>query len=242
MRALVIIPTLNEAESLEKTVRRLRAVCKDDVLIVDDSSADGTQQIAVKLAASLGGINLLERETSTGLGDAYRAGFEWALHRGYELVVEMDADGSHPAETLPTMLEISRKTGVALVLGSRWVGGGSVVGWGAIRTLISRTGNAYAKFVLGSGVNDLTAGFRVVRCDFLKRIGIRTLTASGYCFQIELANRIEKAGGEIIEHPIVFREREAGKSKMSSAIVLEALWLVTGWGFSRWFRLARPNA
>lgn len=242
MRTLVIIPTLNESESVEKTVRRLRDVCKDDILIVDDASTDGTQQIVLKLAASLKGVHLLGRGISTGLGDAYRAGFEWALKQGYDLVVEMDADGSHPSDVLPVMLEISRKSGVALVLGSRWVAGGSVVGWGAIRTLISRAGNAYAKFLLGSKINDLTAGFRVIRCDFLKQIGIRTLTASGYCFQIELANRIEKAGGEIIEHPIVFSEREAGKSKMSFAIVLEALWLVTAWGLAARFRKAKPNA
>ncbi|MFM6968622.1 MAG: polyprenol monophosphomannose synthase [Microbacteriaceae bacterium] len=235
-KALVVIPTYNERENLESIVSRLRAQSTVDILIVDDNSPDGTGGLADSLAATVDGVNAVNRPHKQGLGPAYIAGFEWAFERGYELVAEMDADGSHDPAVVPVLIEIAATTGAELVIGSRWVRGGRIEGWSRIREAISRTGNTYARFALGSRVHDLTAGFRVIRTDTLRALDLSSISSSGYCFQIEVAHRIEQSGGTIIEHPITFREREAGVSKMNVGIVVEALARITGWGIARLFR------
>lgn len=235
-KALVVIPTYNEMDNLESIVARVRAHSDVDILIVDDNSPDGTGGLADSLAKSVMGVHSLNRPHKQGLGPAYIAGFEWAFDRGYDLVAEMDADGSHDPAVLPALLDIAATTGVELVIGSRWVRGGRIEGWSRVREAISRTGNTYARFALGSRVHDLTAGFRVIRTDSLRTLDLKSIASSGYCFQIEVAHRIEKVGGTIIEHPITFREREAGVSKMNIGIVIEALARITAWGIARLVR------
>lgn len=232
-KALVVIPTYNEMENLESIVSRLRAHSTVDILIVDDNSPDGTGGLADTLSKSIGGVHSLNRPHKQGLGPAYIAGFEWAFKRGYELVAEMDADGSHDPAVVPVLIELAAATGAELVIGSRWVRGGRIEGWSRVREAISRTGNAYARFALGSNVHDLTAGFRVLRTNTLRTLDLSSIASSGYCFQIEVAHRIEDSGGTVIEHPITFREREAGVSKMNLGIVIEALARITGWGIAR---------
>jgi dolichol-phosphate mannosyltransferase len=231
--ALVIIPTYNEIETLESIVRRVRDASPIHVLIVDDASPDGTGALADSLGARISDVSVLHRPAKQGLGPAYVAGFRWALDRGYEFVAEMDADGSHDPAVLATLVDIANKSDAALVIGSRWVRDGSIVGWSRVREAISRTGNAYARFALGSRIHDLTAGFRVIRADVLRLLALDTISSSGYCFQIEVAFRIESRGDTVIEHPITFREREAGVSKMHVGIVVEALWRITRWGLAR---------
>ena len=174
---------------------------------------------------------MLHRESKAGLGAAYLAGFAWAKKNGYEAVVEMDADGSHRAEDLAKLL--SGIQNADLVIGSRWVPGGKVVNWPAYRIAISKLGNSYARFMLRTKIQDMTAGFRVYRISFLDRLDLAGVAARGYAFQVEMALRSVKAGGVVLEVPIVFVERAHGRSKMTTAIVLEALWLVTKWAFYR---------
>jgi dolichol-phosphate mannosyltransferase len=231
--ALVIIPTYNEFESIAEIVERVRAHTDIDVLIVDDASPDGTGALADDIAANTPRVFVLHRTAKQGLGPAYIAGFRWAFARDYEWVAEMDADGSHDPAVLGTLVDIARGTDAALVIGSRWVAGGATVGWSRIREAISRAGNAYARLALGSHIRDVTAGFRVLRTDALAAVDLSTIASSGYCFQIEVAHRIEQTGATVIEHPIVFRERERGTSKMHTGIVAEALWRITGWGLRR---------
>ncbi len=227
---LVILPTYNEIESLEGVLGRIRqSLPQADVLIVDDASPDGTGRLAERLAVGDPGISVLHRAGKDGLGRAYLAGFAFALERGYRLVVEIDADGSHDPADLPAMLELAT-SGADLVIGSRWAPGGSVLNWPWIRQVISRTGNAYARAVLRSRIHDITAGFRVYRADALRAIDLAAVSSQGYCFQVELAWRIERAAGRIEEHPIEFVERAAGRSKMHLGIVAEALLRVTLWG------------
>jgi len=230
---LVIVPTYNEAESLTALIGRLRQhLPTADVLIVDDSSPDGTGRLADELAAADSGITVLHRSKKEGLGRAYLAGFRHGLDAGYAQLVEIDADGSHdPAELIP-MLELVRG-GADLVLGSRWVTGGSVVNWPWPRRAISRAGNAYARTMLGSSIRDLTSGFRVYRSTALEGVEFDTVASQGYCFQIELAWTLEKTGHTVVEHPITFIERAAGRSKMHLGIVLEALLRVSLWGVTR---------
>ena len=231
-KSLVIIPTFNEIDNLESIVNRIRQSSRIDILVVDDNSPDGTGALADELARTVQGVHSHHRPHKEGLGPAYLAGFEWAFEHGYDLVAEMDADGSHDPATLHTLVDIAEHTDAALVIGSRWVTGGSIVGWSRIREAISRAGNAYARLALGSHIHDMTAGFRVIRTDVLKRLDLSTIASSGYCFQIEVAHRIESTGALVIEHPITFREREAGVSKMHLGIVLEALWRITVWGLN----------
>lgn len=233
--ALVIVPTYNERESLERVVTLVLASDSSvDILIVDDNSPDGTGAIADQLTSGSPRVNVLHRAAKEGLGPAYIAGFRWAFTRGYEWVVEIDADGSHDARVIPALLAIARHTDAELVLGSRWVPGGRVDGWSPVRQFISRAGNGFARLALRSTLRDMTAGFRVLKIDALQAIHLDTIASSGYCFQIEIADRIEQRGGTIIEHPITFVERTSGTSKMHLGIVVEAFARITGWGIGRW--------
>jgi dolichol-phosphate mannosyltransferase len=237
--ALIILPTYNEIESLEMILGRIRqSVPQADVLVVDDSSPDGTGRLADQLAAIDPGLSVLHRAEKDGLGRAYLAGFAHALDNGYLFVIEMDADGSHDPSVLPAMLGLAAGD-ADLVIGSRWVSGGSVRNWPWIRQVISRLGNVYCRIVLRSDIHDITAGFRVYRADALRWLDLSAVSSQGYCFQVELAWRLERAGKIVVEHPIVFIERAAGRSKMHAGIVLEALLRVTLWGI---FGLRSPIA
>jgi dolichol-phosphate mannosyltransferase len=228
-RVAVIIPTYNEAENLEPIVARVRSAVPDaDVLVADDNSPDGTGDLADKLALTDDHVHVLHRPGKQGLGAAYLAGFGWALDRGYGAMVEMDADGSHDPAELPTLLAALEDAD--LVVGSRWVKGGTVRNWPRSRELLSRGGNAYARVMLGLSVHDATGGYRAYRASALNDIGLHTVTSQGYCFQIDLTLRAARAGKKIVEVPITFTERTHGNSKMSRAIVAEALWRVTVWG------------
>ncbi len=234
-RVVVIMPTYNERENLESTAARVRAAVPDaDLLVVDDNSPDGTGDLADKLAAEDPHIQVLHRAGKAGLGAAYIAGFRWALGHGYGAIVEMDADGSHRPEELPRLL--AALAGADLALGSRYVPGGSVLNWAKSRELLSRGGNTYARVMLGIKLKDATGGYRAYRAATLRRIALDEVESQGYCFQIDLARRAIQAGLVVVEVPITFVERVHGTSKMSRAIVLEALWRVTVWGVtgSRW--------
>jgi dolichol-phosphate mannosyltransferase len=230
-RVAVIIPTYNEAENLEPIVARVRSAVPDaDVLIADDNSPDGTGDIADKLALTDDHVHVLHRPGKQGLGAAYLAGFGWALDRGYGAMVEMDADGSHDPAELPSLLAALEDAD--LVVGSRWVKGGTVSNWPRSRELLSRGGNAYARVMLGLSVHDATGGYRAYRAATLNDIALHTVTSQGYCFQIDLTLRAARARKKIVEVPITFTERTHGSSKMSRAIVAEALWRVTVWGIT----------
>ncbi|MEO7146681.1 MAG: polyprenol monophosphomannose synthase [Terrimesophilobacter sp.] len=233
---LVLLPTYNERENLGRLVGRLRqSVPGAHILIIDDSSPDGTGELADTLADSDPAIAVLHRVKKEGLGRAYLAGFEFGLDRGYDYLVEIDADGSHDPRELRAMLTLARG-GADLVLGSRWVPGGTVANWPWARRQISKIGNSYARRVLRSQIKDLTSGFRVFRAETLRTISLDTVSSQGYCFQIELAWDAEKTGLTVAEHPITFVERTAGISKMHPGIVAEALWRVTLWGIARKWR------
>jgi len=228
---VVIVPTYNERESLPKTLRRLRAaVPAAHVLVVDDGSPDGTGEIAENLAREMGAMDVLHRAGKSGLGSAYVAGFGWALERGFTVAVEMDADGSHRPEQLPDVLEALEARGADLAIGSRWVRGGRVENWPKHREVLSRGANTYTRLALGMSVRDATAGFRAYRCDLLGKLDLATVASQGYCFQVDLTWRSVRAGAVVVEVPICFVERTEGHSKMSRAIILEALWRVTAWG------------
>jgi dolichol-phosphate mannosyltransferase len=234
--ALVIVPTFNERESLASVLDAICAIRPGvDVLVVDDASPDGTGQIADDFARAHPSVHVLHRNAPRGLGHAYIAGFRWAFERDYDWVVQIDADGSHDPRVIPTLLAVARGVTADLVLGSRWVTGGRVDGWSVARQVVSRTGNAFARFALRSRIRDMTAGFRVLRVATLKQLQLETIASSGYCFQIEIADRIEQREATIIEHPITFIERALGRSKMHLGIVIEALLRISGWGVGRWF-------
>ena len=227
---LIIVPTYNEADGIERILGRIRqSVPLADVLVVDDSSPDGTGETADRLAAADARISVLHRPGKDGLGKAYLAGFERALEGGYEYVVEIDADGSHDPAELPAMLDLAAG-GADLVIGSRWVPGGEVRNWPWLRRSISRGGNWYARGVLRSGIRDITAGYRVFRTSALRDLEFDDVSSQGYCFQVEMAWRLETSGHRIVEHPITFVERSTGRSKMHTGIVVEALLRVTAWG------------
>jgi glycosyltransferase involved in cell wall biosynthesis len=227
-RVLVCVPTYNEAQSLRGTVDRLRsAVPEADVLVLDDNSPDGTGAIADALAAADPQVRVLHRRGKEGLGAAYIAGFRLALEEGYGVVVEMDADGSHQPEELPRLLAALRAADVAL--GSRWVDGGEVRNWPASRRVLSRGGNAYTRVALGLPLRDATGGFRAYRAAVLAALPLDTVHSQGYCFQVDLVWQAWRAGFRVVEVPITFVERALGQSKMSRAIVVEALWRVTWW-------------
>jgi dolichol-phosphate mannosyltransferase len=241
MRALVVLPTYNEAANIETVLRRTRASLPDGgVLVVDDGSPDGTAEIAERVGKELGGIEVLRRSEKAGLGSAYRAGFAWGLDRGFEAMVEMDADLSHDPAALPELVG-PLADGYDLVIGSRYVPGGSIPNWQRHRYLLSRGGNWYAATVLGLHVTDSTSGFRAYRAEALARLDLERIRADGYGFQIEMCYRIVQHGGRVAEVPIRFVDRVEGESKMSAHIVVEALGLVTWWGAGRLVRRLRPG-
>ena len=230
MTQLVVLPTYQEADNIEIVLGRIRAsVSSAHVLVVDDGSDDGTADLAEKVADQLGSIDVLRRAGKSGLGSAYRTGFAWGLERGFDVIVEMDADLSHHPEALPGMLAVV-DAGADLVIGSRYVPGGSTPDWPRVRRALSIFGNRYASIVLGLDVRDATAGFRAYRSDMLGRIDLRHSRADGYGFQVEMVYRVVRLGGRIVEVPITFTDRVEGSSKMSGRIVVEALSLVTLWG------------
>jgi dolichol-phosphate mannosyltransferase len=240
-RVLVIIPTYNERENLPPILDRVAAaVPAAHVLVVDDGSPDGTGALADERAAADERVHVLHRAGKGGLGAAYVAGFRWGLGRDYDALVEMDADGSHAPEQLPDLLAALDRADV--VLGSRWVDGGSVVDWPRRRELLSRGGNAYARMMLGLPVRDATGGYRVYRRRVLESIDLGSVDSQGYCFQVDLVWRAWRAGFVVTEVPIRFVERVAGASKMNRAIVSEALWRVTLWGIQARTRQRRPAA
>jgi len=239
MRVLVCIPTYNERENLAVTLRRLRAAVPEaDVLVVDDQSPDGTGELADALAATDPSVHVLHGRPKAGLGVAYVSAFAWGIERGYDALVEMDADGSHQPEELPRLLAALRSADV--VLGSRWVDGGQVRNWPRSRLLLSRGGNAYVRAVLRMPLSDATGGFRVYRAEVLRSLTLSEVASQGYCFQVDLVWQAWRAGARVVEVPITFVERTEGESKMSRQIVLEALWRVTWWGL-RQGRTASPS-
>jgi len=240
MRAVVVVPTYQEALNIAGILARVRSSLPDaDVLVVDDDSPDGTAAIAERVGAELGRIHVLIRPTRQGLGPAYRAGWRWAMERGYEAVIDMDADGSHDPAELPVLLG-RLVDGADLVMGARYIPGGSVPGWAMHRLLLSKGGNWYAMRALRLPVHDATGGYRAYRTELLRKIDLSTLRANGYGFQIELAYRSVQVGATVVEVPITFIDRTQGTSKMHAAIIAEALWLVTVWAIrDRVFRRGR---
>jgi len=239
MRVLVCIPTYNERENLPVTLGRVRAAVPEaDVLVVDDQSPDGTGELADALAAADPSVHVLHGRPKAGLGVAYVSAFAWGIERGYDALVEMDADGSHQPEELPRLLAALRSADV--VLGSRWVDGGQVRNWPRSRLLLSRGGNAYVRAVLRMPLSDATGGFRVYRAEVLRSLALSEVASQGYCFQVDLVWQAWRAGARVVEVPITFVERTEGESKMSRQIVLEALWRITWWGL-RQGRTASPS-
>ncbi len=229
---LVVIPTYNERDNLGPVLSRLHAaVPAADVLVVDDASPDGTGELADAMAADDPRIRVLHRTQKAGLGAAYLAGFAVALRGDHQVVVEMDADGSHAPEDLPTLLAALDDADV--VLGSRYVPGGAVRNWSVHREWLSRGGNLYSRLALGVPIRDITGGYRVFRRQVLEELDLDGVASQGYCFQVDMAWRAVLAGFRVREVPITFTERERGTSKMSGAIVAEALWRVTRWGVAR---------
>ena len=230
-RVVMVVPTFNEALNLELIVERLRAAQPDvDILVVDDSSPDGTGAIADRLAAADPQVTVLHRAEKQGLGAAYLHGFRVALERGYDVIGEMDADGSHQPEELHRLLEALGHAD--LVIGSRWVPGGSIVNWPVRRELLSRGGNFYTRTLLGIPVRDATAGYRLFRRTTLERIHLQQIVSLGYVFQAELAYRTIREGLRVVEVPIEFVERVRGDSKMSGRVATESLRRITRWGIS----------
>ncbi|GAA0497533.1 dolichol-phosphate mannosyltransferase [Paractinoplanes deccanensis] len=228
-RVLVVIPTYNEADNIRLITGRVRrAVPSVDILVTDDNSPDGTGAIADELSAADDHIFVLHRAGKEGLGAAYKAGFAWAKNKGYDAVVEMDADGSHAPEELSKLLDALRDTDA--VLGTRYIPGGSVHNWPMHRLLLSRGGNIYIKMALGMPFKDATGGYRAYRMPVLDEINVETVASTGYSFQVELAWRSYRAGFRMAEVPITFTEREHGVSKMSGNIFKEQLLRVTRWG------------
>lgn len=222
------MPTYNEAEGLASTVASLLTeVPSVDLLIIDDNSPDGTGQLAETLRSDR--VQVLHREQKQGLGRAYLAGYDWAIARDYQRIVQMDADLSHRPADLVKMLQAEGD----LIIGSRWVSGGEVLNWPGYRKAISRLGNIYASLTTGLGVNDLTAGFRIYSADLLRRMDLSGVRAHGYGFQVEMTLRASNTGATISEVPITFVERASGKSKMTLGIIFEAFWLCTLWGLKR---------
>jgi dolichol-phosphate mannosyltransferase len=226
---LVIIPTYNESENIARITSRTRNAVPDaHILIADDNSPDGTGKLADEIASADDHVHVMHRLGKEGLGAAYLAGFEWGLNEGYEVLVEMDADGSHQPEQLPLLL--AALPDADLVLGSRWVKGGEVLNWPKSREVLSRAGNLWTRIALGIQLHDATGGYRAFHRKTLLGLGLDNVASAGYCFQVDLAWRALKAGFRVVEVPITFIEREYGDSKMNQRIVVEALVLTTLWG------------
>ena len=231
-RVVMVIPTFNEVENIEWIVGRLRRTQPDiDVLIVDDNSPDGTGELADSLAAEDPSIHVLHRTEKAGLGAAYLHGFGWALEHGYDVIGEMDADGSHQPEELHRLLAGLRNAD--LVIGSRYVAGGSVLNWPLKRLVLSRCGNLYVRILLGTRVHDITAGYRLFRRSTLETIDLGTVESAGYIFQTDLAARTVWAGLQVREVPIQFVERVRGNSKLDGSVAKESIKMVTRWGIEK---------
>ena len=236
---LIIVPTYNELANAPLLIRRIfKHIPNSDVLVVDDGSPDKTGEAIRELQQEFPTLHLLERKTKLGLGSAYRLGFAWGLEQGYKELIEMDADLSHRVLDLKTMIdEKELRPNTDLVIGSRWIPGGRTENWSKGRELLSRAANLYVQAMLGLGVKDSTAGFRIYSAAILRRLDFQSIKSDGYSFQIEMTRAVHKLGGKIIEVPITFRERENGVSKMSKNIVREAMFLVTIWGLKRFLRV-----
>jgi len=232
-RVVIVMPTYNERQNLEIMASRVREAVPDaDLLVVDDNSPDGTGDLADKLAEKDPHVQVMHRTEKAGLGRAYVAGFTWALEGGYDLIVEMDADGSHRPEDLPKLLAAVDQADA--VIGSRYVPGGTVVNWPKSREFLSKGANIYNRIMLGVRVRDATGGFRVYRAATLRKIDLNGIESAGYCFQIDMTLRVLQGGMEIKEVPITFVERERGASKMSNTVIIEAFTRVARWGVSSW--------
>jgi len=236
---LIIVPTYNELVNAPLLVRRIfKYIPESNILVVDDGSPDKTADAIRELQQEFPTLHLLERKTKLGLGSAYRLGFTWGLERGYEELIEMDADLSHRVRDLKKMIDAKElQPDVDLVIGSRWIPGGKTENWSRGRELLSRAANLYVRAMLGLGVRDSTAGFRIYSASMLKRLNMESIKSEGYSFQIEMTRAVHELDGKIIEVPITFRERENGVSKMSKSIVREAMLLVTIWGLKRFLRV-----
>jgi dolichol-phosphate mannosyltransferase len=235
MKRLIIIPTYNELANAPILIERIfKHIPNSHILIIDDGSPDKTGEKIKEIQKRYPGLFLLERASKSGLGSAYRTGFAWGLERGYEELIEMDADLSHRVRDLMKMIEAKElQPNKDLVIGSRWMPGGKTENWSRSRELLSRAANLYVRAMLGMGVKDSTAGFRIYSSSILKKLNLEAIKSEGYSFQIEMTRAVHKLGGKIIEVPITFRERENGVSKMSKNIVGEAIFLVTIWGMHR---------
>ena len=238
-KRLVIIPTYNEAKNAPVLIERIfKHIPEVSILVVDDGSPDGTAEICKALTSKFPKLHVEERPEKLGLGNAYRFGFTWGLSRGFNDLIEMDADMSHRVRDLAAMIAAKEsQPGVGLVIGSRWIKGGSTINWPKSRELLSRSANLYVRLMLGMGVSDATAGFRIYSAELLRTIPLKEIRSEGYSFQIEMTRAAKKAGAKILEVPITFRERETGVSKMSGEIVREAMTLVTVWGIRRFLRM-----
>ena len=230
-RPFVVIPTYNEAGNISEAIHRIkRRLPEIDILVVDDSSPDGTADVVRSLAEIYPNVELVQRAGKLGLGSAYRLGFGVGLERGATSLVEMDADLSHEPESLPQLIRAVEEEGADLCIGSRYVRGGASPGLKTYRLLLSRAGNLYAALSLGIHIKDATSGFRVYSAEVLRKLDVDTVSADGYAFQIEMAFRVQAAHGRVVERPIIFRNRHLGTSKMSFRVVTEAIFLCTVWG------------
>lgn len=241
MRSVVIVPTYQEAANVERFLREIRATVPDaDVLVVDDNSPDGTADLAEKLGAELGQVQVLRRPEKDGLGNAYRAGFERGVAAGYDVIVQMDVDFSHDPAVVPELIKrLSDGAGVAI--GSRYVPGGSTPSWPMHRRLLSEWGNRYVRLMLRLPIRDATSGFRAYRADVVEAIDLKGTVANGYAFQMEVAYRLSQWGGRVDEVAITFVDRAFGTSKMSTQIMAESMLLVTRWGLRDRFRALRSQ-
>ena len=238
MRRLVVIPTYNEAGNIKSLIELLfSSIPECEVMVVDDGSPDGTGLIIKAMKDGNQRLHLIERPSKGGIGSAYRMAFLWALEQGFDEVIEMDADGSHQVSDLLRMIDVKTMSPeIDLVIGSRWMKGGKTVNWSHSRELLSRIANRYVRIMLGMGIKDSTAGFRIYSARILRKIDLGHIRSEGYSFQIEMTRAAHKAGAIIKEVPITFKERANGVSKMSKKIVREAMFLVTAWGLKRFFR------
>ena len=240
MKALVVLPTYNEAATIADVLRRIRSAAPEvDVLVVDDGSPDGTADLAEALNAEVGRVEIMRRPAKSGLGSAYRTGFRWGLNAGYDVLLEMDADLSHDPAAIPELLK-AVEGGADIVIGTRYMPGGSIPDWPWHRRAISRAGSLYARKMLGITARDATSGFRAYHRRALEPLDHVWIRADGYAFQVEMTYRIERLGFPLAEVPITFRDRTLGKSKMSGMIVAEALFWVTAWGISDRLSGRRP--
>jgi dolichol-phosphate mannosyltransferase len=230
VRPLIVTPTYQEADNIGEFLRAVRAAVPDaDILVVDDNSPDGTADLAERVGAEVGRVEVLRRPNKIGLGDAYRAGFSVGIERGYDVLVQIDADLSHDPQAIPAFLA-AIDAGADTVIGSRYIPGGSIPNWPYRRRALSKWGNAYTALVLRMPIKDATSGYRAYRADMLKTIDFGTTRAKGYGFQMELAYRVQRAGGHIVELPITFTDRVRGNSKLTLTVAAEELVLVTWWG------------